>query len=103
VLARIARVGDGWLPGYRTAAEAQASLDTLAGYAEQHGRSLAELGMEPRLHLRHGRETLPKTVEGWCAAGATHVAFNTMAAGLRTPQAHLDALENFAREHGVAI
>ena len=36
-------------------------------------------------------------VEGWRAAGATHVSLNTMGAGFRTAEEHLAAVRRFAK------
>jgi len=99
VLERVARLGDGWLPGSRTAAEALPSLEQLDGYLAAAGRSRAEIGLEPRLHLQDGRDPAlwAQRVEEWRQAGATHLSFNTMGCGLRTPAEHLAALEQIAQ------
>lgn len=102
VLERTARLGDGWFPGFRTAAAAQESLDKLAAYAEQNGRSMADIGVEPRVHAFEGEpDALLPTIDGWRAAGATHISYNTMGAGFTTPQQHLDALAAFATAVGL--
>lgn len=97
-LQRMARLGAGWLPGYRTAAQAHGALDRLDGYLAAAGRSREEFGLEPRLY--HGdadQARWRQTLDDWRAAGATHIAFNTMNAGLDGPRAHIDALQEFAR------
>ncbi|MDT8307120.1 MAG: LLM class F420-dependent oxidoreductase, partial [Anaerolineae bacterium] len=38
-LRRMARLGDGWLPGYRTAPQAREALDHVSAYLEAEGRS----------------------------------------------------------------
>lgn len=97
VLARTARMGDGWMPGYRQAADAQPALDKLDAYLAQNGRSRSDIGLEPRLHYRDGGpDHWAATLQGWRDAGATHASFNTMDAGLATPQAHIDALRQAA-------
>lgn len=99
VLRRIARTGDGWLPGYRTPEAAAEALDRLYGYAAEHGRSPADIGLEPRLHYGDGDlHRLAQQTADWRAAGATHLSLNTMGAGLRTPEAHLAAVRAFAAE-----
>lgn len=97
VLRRLARVGDGWLPGYRTAEAAQPSLDKLERYLVENGRSRSDIGLEPRLHYRDGTDAWQNNLAGWQAIGATHISFNTMGAGLESPQKHLQAIEQFAR------
>ena len=101
VLQRIARKGDGWLPGYRTAEAAKESLDKLAGYLVENGRSLSDIGLEPRLHYQDGPEAWQNYLQGWQAAGATHLSFNTMGVGFDTPQKHLQAVEEFAKVIGL--
>jgi probable F420-dependent oxidoreductase len=101
-LQRMAQLGDGWLPGYRTAPQAQEALDRLYGYLEATGRSREAFGMEPRLHYGDAdRSRWRQTLDGWRAAGATHLSFNTMNAGLVGPQAHIDALRAFAEVAGL--
>ena len=38
-----------------------------------------------------------KDLEAWKNLGATHVSFNTMKAGLKSPSAHIEAIRRFAR------
>jgi probable F420-dependent oxidoreductase len=99
VLERIARLGDGWLPGFRTAAAAADLLSRLDEYLAQNGRSRTDLGIEPRLHWKDGApDALAETMAGWRDAGATHISLNTMGAGLATPDDHLAAIRRFAAE-----
>lgn len=97
VLRRIAKMGDGWMPGYRTAAAAAPALAQLDEQLAQYGRSRADIGLEPRLQWREG--SLPELVqqrEEWRAAGATHLSINTMGSGFSSVQEHIDALRQFA-------
>jgi len=97
VLRRAARLGDGWLPGFRTAEAAREHLDRLDGYLAAAGRDRAAFGLEPRLHWGNGDlEALGRALEGWRAAGATHVSLNTMGAGFTTAGEHLAAIRAFA-------
>ena len=98
VLRRIARWGQGWLPNYRQADAAQRSLDKLAGYLEDNGRSFSEIGIEPRLSFGDGDvDDWQATSAGWRSAGATHLTLNTMYRGFDTPQAHIQAITTFAQ------
>lgn len=98
VLRRAARVGDGWMPGFRTAEAARETLDTLGRYLAEAGRDPAAFGLEARLHWGNGdADALGRTLEGWRAAGATHVSLNTMGAGFRTAEEHLAAVRRFAK------
>jgi probable F420-dependent oxidoreductase len=99
VLRRLARLGDGWLPGFRTAEAAAGHLETLDRYLAEAGRSRADLGLEARLHWASGNlDALGRTVEEWRAAGATHVSLNTMGVGFKTPDEHQNAIRLFAEE-----
>jgi probable F420-dependent oxidoreductase len=101
VLQRLARKGDGWLPGYRTAEAAQESLDKIAKYAMEYGRSPQDIGLEPRLHIGDGPDAWQTYLAGWQAAGATHISFSTMGIGLDSPQKHLNAIQEFAKVIGL--
>lgn len=97
VLRRLARWGDGWLPGFRTADKAAGHLATLDRYLAENGRTRADIGIEPRMHWGDGDlDTLRRTVDGWEAAGATHLSLNTMGSGFEAPGEHLAAIETFA-------
>ena len=98
VLRRIARIGDGWMPGYRTADKAAPDLEKLHQYLEEAGRPADALGLEPRLHYDKGNpDEWMDVMEGWRKAGATHLSINTMGCGFENPAAHMAALERFAK------
>lgn len=97
VLRRIAKVGDGWMPGFREGYQARELLEKLAGYLAENGRSFADIGIEPRLHYGDGNlDRLGQSAAGWREVGATHLSLNTMDAGCTTPDEHLAALRRFA-------
>ena len=95
---RMARLGDGWMIINRSAAEARHDLDMLYRFLEEAGRSRSLFGLEPRISYGNGDpgewETL---LRGWQAEGATHLSFNTMESGLKTPQEHIQAILRFAQ------
>jgi alkanesulfonate monooxygenase SsuD/methylene tetrahydromethanopterin reductase-like flavin-dependent oxidoreductase (luciferase family) len=103
VLQRMARLGDGWMTGFRKPEDAAEAMEKLSGYLDQNGRSWgSDFGLEPRMHYSATTpDDWPKLIEGWTAAGATHISMNTMDAGFTTPQQHLDALRQFADAVGV--
>lgn len=97
VLERIARLGDGWFPNYRTVPSAQASLAKLDDYLAQNGRSRADIGIEPKIAYDAGNpETWQQTITDWQSAGATHFTLNTMYLGFDSPQKHIQAIRHFA-------
>jgi probable F420-dependent oxidoreductase len=98
-LRRAARLGQGWMPNYRSADDARPALDILAQTLEEAGRSRAEFGLEARIPYGDANpETWMRLLQEWQAVGATHFELNTMGAGLRNPQDHLAALRRFAEE-----
>jgi probable F420-dependent oxidoreductase len=97
-LRRAARLAEGWLPNQRSVTEAKPSLALLDLFLEEAGRSRTEFGLEPRIAYGAGD---PKTWEivmrDWQAEGATHLSFNTMGSGFKTPQEHIQAIQKFAK------
>jgi probable F420-dependent oxidoreductase len=103
VLQRVARMGDGWLPGARTAEDAAESLAKLDRFLAEAGRSRADIGLEPRIHYGSGDgDEWRRLMDGWRAAGATHLSIDTMRCGFAAPEDHLRALERFAAAIGMA-
>jgi probable F420-dependent oxidoreductase len=102
VLRRVARLGAGWLPQFQPGPEAAALLARLHEYVRAAGRRPEDIGLEGRLSIA----TVPEdrwtaAVQAWRDLGATHLAVNTMGAGLASPDAHLAALRRFAQAVGV--
>lgn len=85
------------MPNYRSAAEAQPSLEKIGRYLEEAGRRWEEIGLEPR--LRYGSGTVDdwhRQSSEWRSVGVTHLPLNTMHCGLETPAAHISPMEAFA-------
>jgi len=98
VIRRAARMGDGWMPLYASAADAAPGLELLDACLAQVGRSRAGFGLEARIPYRSGRpDEWQRLLQGWQAAGATHISLVATDAGLRTPQEHIAALHKFAQ------
>lgn len=97
VLDRVAKMGDGWLPNYRTVEDAAPHLEALDAELQKAGRSRADIGIEARLIYADGEAVWLERIEGWRTAGATHLSINTMRAGLDGPAAHIKAIKDFAR------
>ena len=97
VMRRVAKSGAGWMPKYRSAADAQPTLAILDRYLAEAGRARAEIGIEPRLNYGDGQPGgWRAALEEWAAAGATHFSINTMGCGFATPAQHIAALRRFA-------
>jgi probable F420-dependent oxidoreductase len=93
---RIGRVADGWFPMVPPGPhldEARAIIDKAARDA---GRDPAALGMEGRVSWSDGVDAVVKHAGRWRDAGATHIAINTMSAGLGDVDGHLAALAKAA-------
>jgi len=60
------------------------------------------VGVEPRLSIGQVPEAeWARYAESWRGLGATHLCVNTMGAGLRSPQEHIDALQRVKDALGV--
>jgi probable F420-dependent oxidoreductase len=97
--ARAGRLGDGWItdklqPGPELA-EAKAQVEKAAVAAD---REPSSLGLQGRVRLvdidfdRRGIDGVVEDVLAWEDAGATHLAIDTMGAGLGGLDEHLDVL-----------
>jgi len=103
VLRRAATIGDGWIPNFRNAEDAQPTLIRVDGYLEQAGRSRSSFGIEARIRHDDGNPAAwEQLLKGWEDAGATHISFNTMQAGFDTPAKHLESLQLFASTMDIA-
>jgi len=99
VLRRVAHMGDGWMPRYRSPKEALPSVERINHLLDDAGRSRDSIGLEGRIDYGDGNpQTWTALVEGWQALDTTHLTINTMGSGFTTPAAHLRALRTFAQE-----
>src|SRR5579875_319882 len=94
---RIGRLADGWFPMVVPGAELDEALAEIASSAAGAGRDPEAIGMEGRAQWGPGGAgDVAKHAERWRNAGCTHLSVNTMNAGLRTLDEHLDALRRAA-------
>lgn len=92
VLRRIARMADGWvLPG-DPLDELERTLDRLAGYLEEEGRSLDDLALLGRLYP-DGDDPAGwvEQARGWADIGVTHLSIS-----VRGTEAPIERMERFA-------
>jgi len=102
VLRRVATIGDGWMPNYKKAADAQPALEKIGGYLAEAGRSWGEVGLEPRILFGDGEsDRWAAEIVAWKASGATHLSVNTMHAGFQTADEHISAISRFATTIGL--
>jgi probable F420-dependent oxidoreductase len=103
VLKRAARLADGWLPTYPTAAETLPHLEKLDSYLLENGRSREGFGIEVRIVYGDGSpENWKRQAQEWLAVGATHCSLNTMGSGFYSAAEHMQAIRRFAQEMGIS-
>lgn len=96
VVKRLARLGDGWFPQFQPDGEGQQKIGEMRELARAAGRDPAAIGIEGRISLTQGGpDEWNKLAAAWDEAGATHLSFNTMRAGLKGPDQHIDAIRRF--------
>jgi probable F420-dependent oxidoreductase len=89
---RMGHLADGWFPQMSPGPELERAAAMVAQGAIEAGRFPADLGMEGRVRWTGDADALVTRVQRWRDAGATHLAVNTLKAGLGTVDDHLDAL-----------
>ena len=92
---RAARIGDGFIFA-RFDATVREQIVRLRGYLADARRDAATFGLQAILEYGAGPETWRAQLDACCEAGVTHVAIRTINSDLPTPQAHIDALGEFA-------
>jgi probable F420-dependent oxidoreductase len=95
VLRRIAKLGDGWLPQVRPDEDGAAALDRYRTFAREAGRDPATLGVEGRVRASDGIDEAARSAEAWRELGATHLGINTMGAGYKSVDQHIEAIRAF--------
>src|SRR5437667_2702701 len=96
-LQRAARLADGWMPAGRKPDDVVKKLiEQLERYLQEFGRDRKNFGIDPWIPIQGlSKDEWRERVQAWRALGATHVAIDTMRAGLKSPQAHIDAIRSF--------
>jgi probable F420-dependent oxidoreductase len=94
---RAGRLADGWFPQVPPGPKLDEARAEVELGAREAGRDPATIGMEGRVSWGEGGvEKLTQHLGRWRDAGATHVAINTMGAGLRSVDDHLRVLAECA-------
>src|SRR5438309_4771216 len=90
---RAGRLADGWFPQVPPGPRLDEARALVEQAAREAGRDPSSMGMEGRVSWGEGGAAkLVDHVGRWRTAGATHVAVNTMGAGLASVEDHLAAL-----------
>ena len=96
VVRRIGRLGDGWFPQFQPDSAGQERIAKMRQYAKDAGRDPMAIGIEGRISFGDGGpDAWNKAAADWDEAGATHLSVNTMRAGLKGPDQHIDAIRRF--------
>lgn len=97
-LRRIGRFADGWFPMFSPGEAGLQAITRVQGYAREAGRDPSRIGMEGRLSLS-GTEPRAwrQQVQAWEELGATHLSVGTGGSARRSPQEHIDALQQFKK------
>jgi len=97
-LRRVGRLADGWIPLGVPEDEFRQSKEVVRAAAVEAGRDPDALGIEGRVEYGDGDlDRIGAVARAWRDAGATHLAVNTMAAGLGGPDGHIAALQTVAK------
>lgn len=101
LLRRVARLGDGWFPQGYPDEQMGETLERLRGYIREAGRDPASVGIEARLTIRDsGLDEWVRQTESWQKLGATHISINTMGAGFKSPNEHIQAIRRYKEAIG---
>ena len=95
--ARAGRLADGWFPLMQPGPKLDDALGHVRAGASSVGRDPATIGLQGRVDWRGDVDNVATRVDMWRAAGATHVAVNTMGFDQGDAGAHLDALAAVAK------
>ena len=96
VVQRIGKMGDGWFPQFQPDSEGQERINEMREYARAAGRDPAKIGIEGRVGLATDKqEDWEKLAAAWDEVGGTHLSVNTMRAGLKGPDQHIEAIKRF--------
>ncbi len=95
-LRRIARIADGWFTHLPANDDNRAVMDAFRRLVQEEGRDPAKVPVEGRLPAaKSGPEEWKRGIEAFREMGMTGVELNTMGAGYRSLDEHLQALRQF--------
>jgi len=95
-LRRIARIADGWFTHLPPNEDGRTGMKAFRRLVREEGRDPAKVPVEGRLPAaKSGPEEWKRGIEAFREMGVTSVELNTMGAGYRTVDEHLDALRRF--------
>ena len=91
---RAAQIADGFFPQQPLPGGWPTTFEKMRRWREEAGGDWAGYGIEARLNAASGTpDDWRKHAEEWRALGATHLTVNSMGAGLKGADAHVDRLK----------
>jgi probable F420-dependent oxidoreductase len=100
-MVRIARIADGWMPNRRPPEGWAPTVAQMRGLVRDAGRDVASFGVEGRINAGNAAPAQVRAdADEWRNLGAQYLDVNTMGAGLKGPQAHLDRLRQIKDDLG---
>ncbi len=93
---RAGRLADGWFPMMAPGPRLDEALAEIERGAADAGRDLTSIGMEARVSWKGDDDAVAHQIAAWAEVGASHLSVNTMGAGLKTVDEHLDVLARVA-------
>jgi probable F420-dependent oxidoreductase len=96
VLRRIAKIADGWFTHLPATEDGRRGMDAFRRFVREEGREPAKVPVEGRLPAaKSGPEEWKRGIEAFASMGMASVELNTMGAGYRGVDEHLEALRRF--------
>ena len=96
VIQRIGKMADGWFPQFQPNSAGQEKISIMREAAVNAGRDPKAIGIEGRVSLATDDQSdWEKIGASWDEIGATHFSINTMKAGLKGPDQHIEAIKRF--------
>ncbi len=93
---RAGRLGDGWFPMVGPGRKLEEARREVEQAARAAGRDPNGIGMQGQVSWNGNTDELADSFRMWADAGASHVAVNTMNAGLASVDEHLEVLSTAA-------
>lgn len=96
LLRRTARIADGWFPQGQPDEQMRQAVERLRRYISEAGRDPGSVGIEARMNAADGDlDEWVRQTKGWRELGATHISINTMGAGFKSPDEHIEAIRRY--------
>ena len=96
VIQRIGKMADGWFPQFQPDSAGQEKIGVMREAASNAGRDPKSIGIEGRVSYATDKQSdWEKIGAAWDEVGATHFSINTMKAGLKGPDQHIEAIKRF--------